>query len=84
MGLCAVGMLLLPGSVAALTAGLRYLLFALVGSLTWLLGIALLLGAWGRLDLAGLAAVAQPDPVTAIAVALLASGLLLKARAGCC
>jgi multicomponent Na+:H+ antiporter subunit D len=79
MGLCAVGMLLLPGSVAALTAGLRYLLFALVGSLTWLLGIALLLGAWGRLDLAGLAAVAQPDPVTAIAVALLASGLLLKA-----
>ncbi|MBK5942176.1 complex I subunit 5 family protein [Halochromatium roseum] len=82
MGLCAVGMMLLPGSVEALTAGLRYLLFALVGSLTWLLGVALLLGAWGRLDLAGmagLAAVTQPDPVTQIAVALLASGLLLKA-----
>jgi len=79
MGLCAVGMMLLPGSVEALSAGLRYLLFALVGSLTWLLGIALLLGAWGRLDLAGLSAVAQPEPVTQIAVALLASGLLLKA-----
>lgn len=79
MGLCAVGMMLLPGSAEALSAGLRYLLFALVGSLTWLLGIALLLGAWGRLDLAGLGAVAQPDPVTQIAVALLASGLLLKA-----
>jgi formate hydrogenlyase subunit 3/multisubunit Na+/H+ antiporter MnhD subunit len=79
MGLCAIGMMLLPGSAEALTAGLRYLLFALVGSLTWLLGIALLLGAWGRLDLAGLGAVAQPEPVTQIAVALLASGLLLKA-----
>ncbi|MFP4061988.1 MAG: complex I subunit 5 family protein [Halochromatium sp.] len=79
MGLCAVGMMLLPGSVEALSAGLRYLLFALVGSLAWLLGSALLLGAWGRLDLAGLAAVAQPEPVTQIGVALLASGLLLKA-----
>lgn len=79
MGLCAVAMMLLPGSVEALSAGLRYLLFALVGSLAWLLGIALLLGAWGRLDLTGLATIAQPDPVTQIGVALLASGLLLKA-----
>ncbi len=79
MGLCAVGMMLLPGSIEALSAGLRYLLYALVGSLAWLLGIALLLGAWSRLDLAGLAALAQPDAVTQIALALLTSGLLLKA-----
>jgi formate hydrogenlyase subunit 3/multisubunit Na+/H+ antiporter MnhD subunit len=79
MGLCAVGLMLLPGSNAALSAGLRYLLFALVGSLAWLLGIALLLGSGGRLDLAGLAALAEPEPVIRIALALLTSGLLLKA-----
>ncbi|MCL7939935.1 NADH-ubiquinone oxidoreductase [Halomonas sp. ATCH28] len=79
MGLCAVGMMLLPGTAQALTAGMRYLLYALVGSLAWLLGVALLLGAWGRLDLAGLAADAEPGAVTGIAMALLAAGLLLKA-----
>ncbi|QTF93710.1 proton-conducting transporter membrane subunit [Halomonas sp. BM-2019] len=79
MGLCAVGMMLLPGKAEALVAGLRYLLYALVGSLAWLLGVALLLGIWGTLDLAGLAAVAEPDAVTRIAMALLAGGLLLKA-----
>ncbi len=79
MGLTAVGMMLLPGKVEAIRAGLRYLLFALVGSLAWLLGVALLLGAWGTLSLAELAAVAEPDAVTRIAMALLAGGLLLKA-----
>lgn len=79
MGLTAVGMMLLPDKAAALIAGLRYLLYALVGSLAWLLGVALLLGAWGRLDLAGLAALAEPDAVTRIGVALLTGGLLLKA-----
>ncbi|MBB3331286.1 formate hydrogenlyase subunit 3/multisubunit Na+/H+ antiporter MnhD subunit [Halomonas campaniensis] len=79
MGLTAVGMMLLPGKPEALAAGLRYLLYALVGSLAWLLGVALLLGATGRLDLAGLAADAEAGPVTGIAMALLAAGLLLKA-----
>jgi formate hydrogenlyase subunit 3/multisubunit Na+/H+ antiporter MnhD subunit len=79
MGLCALGMMLLAGRIDALVASLRYLLYALVGSLAWLLGIALLLGAWGRLDLAGLATTAEANSVTRIAVALLASGLLLKA-----
>lgn len=79
MGLTAVGMMLLPGKAEAIRAGLRYLLFALVGSLAWLLGVALLLGAWGTLSLAELAAVAEPDAVTRIAMALLAAGLLLKA-----
>ncbi|MBB3189686.1 complex I subunit 5 family protein [Halomonas cerina] len=79
MGLCAVGMMLLPGKGEALVAGMRYLLYALVGSLAWLLGVALLLGSSGRLDLAGLAATTEPGPVTGIAMALLATGLLLKA-----
>ncbi|SEM15491.1 complex I subunit 5 family protein [Halomonas daqiaonensis] len=79
MGLTAVGMMLLPGKGAALVAGMRYLIYALVGSLAWLLGVALLLGASGRLDLAGLAATTEPGPVTGIAMAMLAAGLLLKA-----
>lgn len=79
MGLTAVGMMLLPGTGDALVAGMRYLLYALVGSLAWLLGVALLLGASGRLDLAGLEATTEPGAVTGIAMALLAAGLLLKA-----
>ena len=79
MGLAAVGLMLLPGRAEALAAGMRYLLLALVGSLGFLLGVALLLGAWGRLDLAGLAAAVEPGIVLWIAVALLSAGLLLKA-----
>ncbi|MEA2117185.1 complex I subunit 5 family protein [Halovibrio sp. HP20-50] len=79
MGLSAVGMLLLSGKVAALVAGMRYLLLALVGSLAYLLGVALILGQWGRLDLQGLAAVVEPGPVAWIAAALMGAGLALKA-----
>ncbi|MCE8050032.1 NADH-ubiquinone oxidoreductase [Halomonas daqingensis] len=81
MGLAAVGLMLLPGRVDALAAGMRYLLLALVGSLAFLLGIALLLGAWGRLDLVGLALAAKPGVLLWVAVALLSAGLLLKAAA---
>ncbi|WP_111415557.1 complex I subunit 5 family protein [Billgrantia lactosivorans] len=81
MGLTAVGLMLLPGKAEALVAGLRYLLLALVGSLAFLLGVALLLGAWGRLDLAGLAEAAEPGAPLWVAVALLSGGLLLKAAA---
>ncbi|MGR2739696.1 complex I subunit 5 family protein [Billgrantia sp. Q4P2] len=81
MGLTAVGLLLLPGKADALVAGLRYLLLALVGSLAFLLGVSLLLGAWGRLDLAGLAQVAEAGALLWVAMALLSAGLLLKAAA---
>ncbi|MBT2787697.1 MULTISPECIES: proton-conducting transporter membrane subunit [unclassified Halomonas] len=79
MGLAAVGMLLLSGKVPALVAGMRYLLLALVGSLTYLLGVALILGHWGRLDLQGLADVIEPGPVAWFAAALIGTGLALKA-----
>ncbi|MCA1773538.1 MAG: NADH-ubiquinone oxidoreductase [Halomonas sp.] len=79
MGLAAVGMLMLSGKAAALLAGMRYLLLALVGSLAYLLGVALVLGQWGRLDLQGLAEVVEPGPVAWIAAALMGAGLALKA-----
>ena len=79
MGLAAVGMLMLSGKAPALLAGMRYLLLALVGSLTYLLGVALILGQWGRLDLQGLAEVIEPGPVAWFAAALIGAGLALKA-----
>ncbi|WP_144979893.1 complex I subunit 5 family protein [Halomonas sp. C22] len=79
MGLAAVGMLLLSGKGSALKAGMRYLLLALVGSLAFLLGIALLLGYWGELTLMGLAQVVEPGPVSWVAAALMGAGLALKA-----
>ncbi|PRY66586.1 multisubunit sodium/proton antiporter MrpD subunit [Vreelandella songnenensis] len=79
MGLAAVAMLLLSGQADALLAGMRYLLLTLVGSLAYLLGVALILGYWGRLDLAGLAEVVEPGPVAWVAAALMGAGLALKA-----
>lgn len=79
VGLAAVGMLMLSGKAAALLAGMRYLLLALVGSLAYLLGVALVLGQWGRLDLQGLAEVVESGPVAWIAAALIGAGLALKA-----
>ncbi|WP_232090591.1 complex I subunit 5 family protein [Billgrantia diversa] len=81
MGLSAVGLMLLTGKIHAMVAGLRYLLLALVGSLAFLLGVSLLLGAWGRLDLAGLSQAAEPGALLWVAMALLSAGLLLKAAA---
>src|SRR5690554_747477 len=79
MGLTAVGLMLLPGQAEARRAGLRYLLLSLLGSLTFLLGVALLWGFWGRLDLAGLAQSVEPGLPLSMAMALISAGLLLKA-----
>ncbi|MCS2609624.1 complex I subunit 5 family protein [Halomonas dongshanensis] len=79
MGLTAVGMLLLSGKAEALLAGLRYLLVALVGSLLYLLGVALILAHWGSLELAQLTEVVAPEPVAWLAAALLGAGLATKA-----
>ncbi|HAV45122.1 MULTISPECIES: complex I subunit 5 family protein [Halomonadaceae] len=79
MGLAAVGMLLLSGKSAALQAGMRYLLLALVGSLAFLLGVALLMSQWGTLDLIALEARVEPEPLTWVAAALIGAGLALKA-----
>jgi multicomponent Na+:H+ antiporter subunit D len=75
----AVGLVVLTGEREALAAGLRYLLAALAGSLLYLLGVALLFGEWGTLDIALLGAAIEPGPASAVAGALLVAGLALKA-----
>ncbi len=68
----------LEGRGETLRAALRYLLFALLGSVLYLLGAVLLYGAYGTLDIALLAAGIRPDPATLAAAALMTTGLLAK------
>jgi len=68
----------LEGRGETLRAALRYLLFALLGSVLYLLGAVLLYGAYGTLDVALLAAGIRPDPATLAAAALMTTGLLAK------
>jgi proton-translocating NADH-quinone oxidoreductase chain N len=79
MTLAAVGLIAMRGSREALEAALRYLLFALPGSLVYLLGVAALYGAAGTLDLEALGARLEPRPATGVALALMTLGLCLKA-----
>ena len=73
-----VPLVCLDGRGETLRAALRYLLFALLGSVLYLLGAVLLYGAYGTLDIALLAARIRPEPVTWAAAALMTTGLLAK------
>jgi len=78
LGLSAVGLVAISGGANALAAALRYLLAALLGSLAYLLGVALLYAAYGSLALSSIAAVATPNTITYVALALITAGLCLK------
>jgi multicomponent Na+:H+ antiporter subunit D len=78
VALASVGLAVLSGTRAALEAGLRYLLASLLGSLLFLLGVGLVYSAYGRLDLAGLGAIAEPSPVASVALVAMLAGLALK------
>jgi multicomponent Na+:H+ antiporter subunit D len=73
----AVALVAWAGSTDALRAALRYLLLAMLGSLAYLLGVALVFAATGTLDLA-LAIERSDGLLPAAALALMTAGLLLK------
>jgi formate hydrogenlyase subunit 3/multisubunit Na+/H+ antiporter MnhD subunit len=75
----AVPLVCLDGKRDTLQAALRYLLFALAGSVFYLMGAALLYGAFGTLDIAGLRLLARDDLATSIALGLMIVGLMAKA-----
>ncbi|TCD06987.1 hypothetical protein EYB45_03590 [Erythrobacteraceae bacterium CFH 75059] len=77
--LAGVAMVALDGRAATLAAALRYLLFALFGSVTFLIGAALLYGRYATLDMELLAVALAPDTATVAAAALISVGLLAKA-----
>lgn len=81
LGLSAVGLVALTGKAEALAAALRYLYAALLGSLAYLLGVALLYSHYGQLDLNSLAEVFTADLPGLAALALMTLGLLLKTAA---
>jgi multicomponent Na+:H+ antiporter subunit D len=78
LGLTAVGLVALSGSAEALAAAMRYLLAALLGSLAYLLGVALLYAAGGSLALADLGALDGSGATAQVALALMTLGLVLK------
>jgi formate hydrogenlyase subunit 3/multisubunit Na+/H+ antiporter MnhD subunit len=73
-----VPLVCLDGRGETVRAALRYLLFALLGSMLYLLGAVLVYGAYGTLDLPLVAAAARADPATLLAAALMTAGLLAK------
>ncbi len=74
----AIPLVCLSGRAETLSAGLRYLLFALLGSVLYLLGAVLLYGAYGTLDIGLLADRVRPEPITWAVAALMTVGLMAK------
>jgi multicomponent Na+:H+ antiporter subunit D len=78
VSLSAVALVAQAGSTKALAAALRYLLAALAGSLCYLLGVSLLYGAYGVLDIATLGRLIAADKPSLVPLAAITVGLLLK------
>ena len=74
----AVPLVCLDGRGETLRAALRYLLFALAGSVLYLVGTALLYGMYGTLDIVLLSQRVGAVPPTLIAAALMTIGLVAK------
>jgi len=79
IGLSAVALVAIANQSAALTAAMRYLLISLMGSLAYMLGVALLYGQYATLDLEALRLSMKATPAAWTALALMSSGLMLKA-----
>ncbi|WP_409329358.1 complex I subunit 5 family protein [Trujillonella humicola] len=77
LGLAAVGLVALAGG-EALRAALRYLFVAVLGSLAYLLAVALLYADRGGLELALLARTPGEPLVSAVALGLITVGMMLK------
>lgn len=78
LGFAAVMLVALAGAAPAFKAAMRYLFVSLSGSLFYLLGVALIYGAYSTVDLTLLKAVVEPQPTTWVALALMTAGLLMK------
>lgn len=79
VSLSAVALVAWVGSLDALRAAMRYLLLAMLGSLVYLLGVALVYAGSGTLDIALAGQRLEHDTLRGAALALMTGGLLLKA-----
>lgn len=78
VAMSSVGLTALSGKPASQVAAFRYLMVSLLGSLSFLLGVAFLYKTYGSLELAAIRAVISLSPPVAMAVALISVGLILK------
>lgn len=78
IGLASAALTALSNTKEALIGAMRYLLVTLLGSLAYLLGVALLYHGFGSVDIAILSKKIESIPVTWAAMALMSAGLLLK------
>lgn len=78
IGISAVALAVLSGKKTALSAGLRYLLAAIVGSMAYLFGVALIYGSTGTLDIGLLSQVLEPGTTTTFALLVITLGLMIK------
>jgi formate hydrogenlyase subunit 3/multisubunit Na+/H+ antiporter MnhD subunit len=80
MGFAAASLTALGGNAAALTGAIRYLMVSVLGSLSYLLGVALIYHACGTVDIALVADCIGDAPPAAVNVAAgaMIAGLLLK------
>jgi multicomponent Na+:H+ antiporter subunit D len=78
LGLSAVALVALAGGANALSGAMRYLLVSLIGSLAFLLGVALLYHSFGTVDIALLSERMEPSPAVWAAMGLMIAGLLIK------
>ena len=74
----AVPLVCLDGRAETIQAALRYLLFALLGSILYLVGTALLYGSYATLDIVLLSQRVRMETATLVAAVLMTVGLLAK------
>jgi len=74
----AVPLVCLDGRAETIQAALRYLLFALLGSILYLVGTALLYGSYATLDIALLSQRVRMETATLVAAVLMTVGLFAK------
>lgn len=78
IGLSAVALVALSGGANAITAAMRYLLVSLLGSMLYLMGVALLYHSYGTADMALLSLRTEMTPTMWLIMGLMTVGLLLK------
>jgi formate hydrogenlyase subunit 3/multisubunit Na+/H+ antiporter MnhD subunit len=78
LGIASVALAALSREPAALAAAVRYLLVSLLGSLSYLLGVAFIYAGTGALGMALIKASVAPAPFSYAALALMSAGLVMK------
>lgn len=79
MGIAAVALVAMAGSAESLVAGMRYFFVAVLGSLAYLMGVAILYSKCGALDMDAISGALDPgQAATSLAAALMLTGMLAK------